>query len=67
MPASGNTQGQAGWGSEQPDLAVGVPVHCRGVGLGDLYSNDSMILRFCGFMILNSGVLGSWVRTSHRL
>jgi len=23
-------------GAEQPDLAVGVPVHCRGVGLGDL-------------------------------
>ena len=27
----GNIQGQAGWGSEQLDLAVGVPVHCRGV------------------------------------
>ena len=23
----------AGWGSEHPDLAVGVPVHCSGVGL----------------------------------
>ena len=26
-------QGQAGPGSEKPDLAVGVPVHCKGVGL----------------------------------
>ena len=25
-----------GQGSEQPDLAVGVPVCCRGVGLDDL-------------------------------
>ena len=25
--------GQTGWGSEQPDLAVCVHVHCRGVGL----------------------------------
>jgi len=23
-------------GSEQLDFAVGVPVHCRGVGMGDL-------------------------------
>ena len=23
-------------GSEQPDLAAGIPVHCRGVGLDDL-------------------------------
>jgi len=29
-------QGQAGTGSEQLDLTVGVPVHCRGVGLYDL-------------------------------
>ena len=29
-------QGQAGWGFEHPDVAVGVPVHCWGVGLGDL-------------------------------
>ena len=26
-------QVQAAWGSEQPDLAIGVPLHCRGVGL----------------------------------
>ena len=32
----GDTQGQAGGGSEQPDVAVYVPVHCRGVGLDDL-------------------------------
>ena len=31
-----NTQGQAGQGSEHPDQAVGVPVHCRGVGLDGL-------------------------------
>ena len=35
-PIPGDTQEQAGWGSEQPDVAVGVPVHRRGVGLGDL-------------------------------
>jgi len=29
-------QGQTGQGSEQPDVAVGVPAHCRGVGLDDL-------------------------------
>ena len=32
----GDAQGQAGQGSEQPDLAVGVPVHCRGVGVDQL-------------------------------
>ena len=31
-----DSQGQAGWGSEQPDLAVGVPVHCWEVGLDGL-------------------------------
>jgi len=31
-PIPGDTQGQAGWGSQQPDVAVGVSVHCRGVG-----------------------------------
>jgi len=29
----GRMQGEAGWDSEQPDLTVDVPVHCRGVGL----------------------------------
>jgi len=31
-----NIQRQATLGPEQPDLALGVPVHCRGVGLDDL-------------------------------
>ena len=35
-PIPGDTRGQAGWGSEQLDLAVDVPVDCRGVGLDDL-------------------------------
>ena len=35
----GDTQGQAGWGSEQPDIAVGVPVHCRAVGQCGLKSS----------------------------
>jgi len=33
---AGNIQGQAGRGSEQPDLLVDVPAHCRGVGHDDL-------------------------------
>ena len=32
-PVPGAIQGQAGWCSEQPDLAVNTPVHFRGVGL----------------------------------
>ena len=35
-PILGNIQGQAGWGSEQPDLVVDVPASGRGDGLGDL-------------------------------
>ena len=35
-PIPGDTQGEAGWGSEHPDVAVDVPVHCRGVGLDGL-------------------------------
>jgi len=31
-----NIQSQAGWGSEHPDLAVGIPIRCRGVGLNGL-------------------------------
>ena len=34
-PVLGDIQDQAGPGSEQPDLAVHVPVHCRKVGLDD--------------------------------
>ena len=32
-PIPGDIQGQAGWGSEQSDEAIDVPVHCSGVGL----------------------------------
>jgi len=44
-------EGQAGWGSEQPDLAVGVSVYCRGVGLYDFYvsagySNPAFLFSF---------------------
>ena len=35
-PVPGDIQCQAGPGSEQPNLAIGVPVHCRGLGLDDL-------------------------------
>jgi len=31
-PIPGDIQSQVGWGSEHPDLAVGIPVHCKGVG-----------------------------------
>jgi len=33
---SGDIQIQAGWGSEQSDLAVGIPVQCREVGAESL-------------------------------
>ena len=36
FPIPGDFQGQVRPGSEQPDLAVDVPVHCRGVGLDGL-------------------------------
>jgi len=35
-PSFGNTQGQAGQGSEQPDPVEDVPAHCRGFGLDGL-------------------------------
>jgi len=35
----GDSQGQAERGSEHPDVAVGVPVHCRGVGPDGLYGS----------------------------
>lgn len=35
VPDIGDIQGQDGLGSEKPDLAVDVPVHCAGVGLDD--------------------------------
>ena len=47
-PIVGDIQGQAGSGSEQFDLAVGVLVHCKEVGSDDLLripsnSNNSII------------------------
>jgi len=47
-PAAGDSQGHAGPGFEQPNLAVGAHVHCRGGGLGDLWESLStqMILWF---------------------
>ena len=35
-PVPGDTKGQAGQGSEQPDLAAGVPAHRRGIKLDNL-------------------------------
>jgi len=35
-PIPGNIQGRVGQDSEQLDLLVDVPAHCRGVGLDDL-------------------------------
>jgi len=32
----GNSQGQVGWGPEQPGLVEDVPAHCRAVWLDDL-------------------------------
>lgn len=29
-------RGEAGWGSEQPDVVGDVPAHCKGIGLDDL-------------------------------
>ena len=47
----GDTQGQAGHGSEQPDVAVDVPVHCRGVKLDD-FKGPFQLKQFCDSMIL---------------
>jgi len=35
-PIPRDTQDQARLGPEYPDIAVGVLVHCRGIGLDDL-------------------------------
>ena len=35
-PIPGNIEGQVGWGSEQPDLVVDAPAHCKGLGIDDL-------------------------------
>ena len=46
MPLPVGVQSRAGWGCEQPELAVDVYVHCREVGLYDLLGSlpDQMIL-----------------------
>jgi len=54
-PVLGDVQGQAGRGSEQTDLAVDVPVHCRGVVLmpfiGPFNFNDSTLLLWSLFSL----------------
>jgi len=35
-PIPGTIQGRVGWGSEQPDLVVDAPAHCKGLGIDDL-------------------------------
>ena len=35
-PIPGDIRGQIGSDSEQPDVAIGISVHCRGVGLDGL-------------------------------
>ncbi len=46
-PILGDTQDQAGWGSEQPDLAVAVPVYCRGDGLAYLKGSLPTQMNLC--------------------
>jgi len=36
LPNPGNIQGQAGWGSEQPNLVEDSLAHCKGIGLDAL-------------------------------
>ena len=43
-PIPGNTQGQVGWGPEQPDLVEDVSACCRGVGLDDCQRSLPTIL-----------------------
>lgn len=47
-------QGHAKWCSEQPDLAVGVSVHFKGVGLDDLYlpAGTFPLVQIRGFLLL---------------
>lgn len=52
----GDVQDGAGLGSEHPVVAVGLPLHCRGVGLvGPSNANDSMIP---GYLSLFPRVIG---------
>ena len=52
---TGDVQDQTGQSSEQPDLAVGVPVYCRGAGIHDLQRSLStqMILQFYELQLFN--------------
>ena len=52
----GDIQGQAGWGSEQPDFTVGVSAHCRRVGV----KVPPMILHLCA-LNLSYVILSTWV------
>ena len=50
-PIPGDIQGQVGWGSEQPALAVGVAVHCRGVGLEGTFRGTFQLKWFYDSML----------------
>lgn len=45
-PICGDIQSQAGWSSEQPDLPVGVPVHCRVVRPNGLFKGPLQLKWF---------------------
>lgn len=45
-PICGDIQSQAGWSSEQPDLPVGVPVHCRVVKPNGLFKGPLQLKWF---------------------
>ena len=66
-PIPGNIQGQAGQGSEQPNLVVDSPAYCRGIDkitFNDPFQPkllyDSMILCICmlGKVVILNGVQG---------
>jgi len=50
-PIPGETQGQAGQSSEQPDVAVGVSVHCEGVDQAT-FKGPLQLKQFCDLMFL---------------
>lgn len=57
-PFPGHIQGQTRLGSEQPEVAVYVPVHCRGVGMDEVPSNpnSSMILLLWNDQCMRLGI-----------
>lgn len=66
-PIPGDIQDQAGWGFDQHDLVVGVPVQCMGVGLDGLQGPfqpkqfyDSMKSGFSLWSLLCSEWNGRW-------